>query len=255
MHATPTIPQLGTILGVWAHPDDEAYLSAGLMALARRHGQRVVVVTATDGEQGGTTAAVRRRELTNSLAALGVHEICRLGLPDGGCADVPQAHGVALVRRVMDVVRPDTIVTFGPDGMTGHADHRAVSAWTTEAWRTQWSLRAPGHRARLWYATKTAEFHSEWAGINHQIQLWDRDIEPPCTPVARLAMAVECTGELRAAKRRALDAHRSQTSSRVARPRTSSGGGWRPRRRRPSPPPARRRGGARPPATGPCTGR
>ena len=29
----------GTLLGVWAHPDDEAYLSAGLM-LDRCHGRR-----------------------------------------------------------------------------------------------------------------------------------------------------------------------------------------------------------------------
>jgi LmbE family N-acetylglucosaminyl deacetylase len=216
MHAYPTIPQLGTVLGVWAHPDDEAYLSAGLMALARRHGQRVVVVTATDGELGGTTAAVRRRELTKSLAVLGVQEHHGLGLPDGGCADVPEACGVAMIRRVMDEVRPDTILTFGPDGMTGHPDHRAVSAWTTGAWRTQCANRAPGRRARLWYATKTADFHTEWSGVNHQIALWDPEIEPPCTPVARLATAVECTGELRVLKRRALDAHRSQTAALAA---------------------------------------
>jgi len=41
------VTELGTILGVWAHPDDEAYLSAALMAWARRNGQRVVVVTAS----------------------------------------------------------------------------------------------------------------------------------------------------------------------------------------------------------------
>ena len=41
-----------TLLGVWAHPDDEAYLSAGLMAEFRRRGDRVVVVTATLGEHG-----------------------------------------------------------------------------------------------------------------------------------------------------------------------------------------------------------
>ena len=29
------ISALGTIMGIWAHPDDEAYLSGGLMALAR----------------------------------------------------------------------------------------------------------------------------------------------------------------------------------------------------------------------------
>ena len=44
--------ELGNILGVWAHPDDEAYLSAGIMARAVRAGSRVVCVTATRGEGG-----------------------------------------------------------------------------------------------------------------------------------------------------------------------------------------------------------
>jgi LmbE family N-acetylglucosaminyl deacetylase len=35
---TDSTGELGTILGVWAHPDDEAYLSAGLMATASRPG-------------------------------------------------------------------------------------------------------------------------------------------------------------------------------------------------------------------------
>ena len=44
--------RLGTLLGIWAHPDDEAFLSAGLMAAARDAGHRVVCVTATLGERG-----------------------------------------------------------------------------------------------------------------------------------------------------------------------------------------------------------
>lgn len=44
--------ELGTILGVWAHPDDETYLMAGLAARAVRSGSRVVIVTATRGEGG-----------------------------------------------------------------------------------------------------------------------------------------------------------------------------------------------------------
>ena len=44
--------ELGTILGVWAHPDDETYLTAGLMARAADDGERVVCVTATKGEGG-----------------------------------------------------------------------------------------------------------------------------------------------------------------------------------------------------------
>ena len=43
---------LGTVLGVWAHPDDDIYLSAGLMAAAVDAGSRVVYVTATRGEGG-----------------------------------------------------------------------------------------------------------------------------------------------------------------------------------------------------------
>ena len=60
---TADVPDLGTVLGVWAHPDDEAYLSAGLMLHAREAHERVVVVTATDGEQGtpSPTTASRRR--------------------------------------------------------------------------------------------------------------------------------------------------------------------------------------------------
>ena len=43
---------LGTIVGVWAHPDDEAYLSAGLMAAAVDAGNHVLCITATRGELG-----------------------------------------------------------------------------------------------------------------------------------------------------------------------------------------------------------
>ncbi len=46
------VAQLGTILGIWAHPDDETWSSAGLMAMAADNGQRVVCVTATYGENG-----------------------------------------------------------------------------------------------------------------------------------------------------------------------------------------------------------
>jgi LmbE family N-acetylglucosaminyl deacetylase len=61
MSATGTVPlrpvgrpgrPVPTLLAVWAHPDDEAYLSAGLAASAVDEGWRVVVATATRGEIG-----------------------------------------------------------------------------------------------------------------------------------------------------------------------------------------------------------
>lgn len=47
------LSQLGTVMTVWAHPDDETYLSGALCAMLRDAGQRVVCVTATRGEAGG----------------------------------------------------------------------------------------------------------------------------------------------------------------------------------------------------------
>ena len=40
-----------------------------------------------------------------------------------------------MIRRVLDGVGADTVVTFGADGMTGHPDHVAVGRWATAASR------------------------------------------------------------------------------------------------------------------------
>jgi LmbE family N-acetylglucosaminyl deacetylase len=202
----------GTLLGVWAHPDDEAFLSAGLMALARDTGERVVVVTATAGEQGAPDPADRghalgrrrRRELRASLAAVGVQEHTILGVPDGECAAVPPGDGASLVRRWIAAVRPDTIVTFGPEGMTGHGDHRAVHRWVTDAWRQS------GEPGTLLYATLTPAFHGRWGQLNEQVGLWEH--EPPSTAEADVTLTVDCTPVIER-KMAALDAHASQTAA------------------------------------------
>ena len=108
MITSTDVAELGTILGIWAHPDDEAYLSGGLMAMARDNGQRVVCVTATRGELGtpdpvawppDRLAAERTREMARCLAVLGVREHHWLGYRDGECAAAdPDARGRAAVR-------------------------------------------------------------------------------------------------------------------------------------------------------------
>jgi LmbE family N-acetylglucosaminyl deacetylase len=205
-------PRIATLLGVWAHPDDEAYLSSGLMSVVRNGGGRVVVVTATRGERGTDDprtfpperlGPLRERELMASLAQVGVHEHRWLTYRDGDLARVPLARGVSDLVPVMEDVRPDVIVTFGPDGMTGHPDHRAASAWTREAWRQT------GRHAELWYATLTSEFHRDWGELNDRVGLWTA--APPVTPDADLSAQVRLSGPLLARKHRALRAHASQT--------------------------------------------
>ena len=136
------VSTLGTILGVWAHPDDETYLSAGIMALAVRSGQRVVCVTATRGEKGSqdverwppdTIAATRSEELERALEVLGVREHHWLGYVDGECDSADPSEAADKLARILTKVAPDTILTFGPDGQTGHPDHVAVHRWVEAA--------------------------------------------------------------------------------------------------------------------------
>lgn len=99
----------------------------------------MVCVTATRGEaadpgssprERAALAQVRSRELEHALAALGVEEHHWLDLPDGACADIEPQAPVSMLAALLDEVRPDTVVTFGPDGFTGHPDHIAVGRWT-----------------------------------------------------------------------------------------------------------------------------
>ncbi len=205
---------LGTILGVWAHPDDETYLSAGLMAAAARSGGRVVCVTATRGEKGSwdeerwpsaTLGDVRADELLRSLAILGVTDHRFLGYADGLCADVAMEEAVAKVAAVIEEVRPDTVLTFGPDGMTGHADHRAVCAWTTAAFEAS----AP-ERSSLHYATTTAAWVAEWVPLLDAFNVYMEPGTPPVTPAEELSIEFALPPDVLECKLRAIEAHVSQ---------------------------------------------
>ena len=107
-----TLPTVRTLLGVWAHPDDEAYLSSSLMAAVRRTGARVVVVTATRGEHGTDDPArwppkrlaeQRERELRASLDVVGVTEHHWLDHRDGELSGVPTLQGA---RELVPFLEP-----------------------------------------------------------------------------------------------------------------------------------------------------
>ncbi|MCO1660361.1 PIG-L deacetylase family protein [Pseudonocardia humida] len=217
--STSGITALGTVLGVWAHPDDEAYLSGGLMALARDAGSRVVCVTATRGELGTADpwtwpppvlAARRTTELARCLQVLGVTEHRWLRYSDGGCAGVDPAEPVGRLAELIDRVRPDTVLTFGPDGVTGHPDHRAVSAWTTAAF----DEAAPAG-ARLLYAAVPEAFATRWAAIDERFGVYLPGY-PVTTPADRLAVDVVLDPGTADRKVRALAEQRTQTAGLIA---------------------------------------
>jgi LmbE family N-acetylglucosaminyl deacetylase len=210
-----TSGDIGSILGIWGHPDDEAWLSAGLMALAVRSGRRVTCVTATKGEAGfpdddprsaPERAAVRESELASCLSLLGVTEHRWLGYGDGQCADVPDDEATAILADLITEVRPDTVLTFGPDGATGHPDHIAVCRWTTAAVEL---AALPG--TRLMYATKTASWRDRFfAGVDPSTVMMVEGLEVELWSEADLSVWFTCDDELATLKVAAMRAQASQ---------------------------------------------
>jgi len=130
------------IVAVFAHPDDERVIGPLLSRLARE-GRETHLVIATDGAKGVTDfaripagaelAAARTKEATCAANRLGVRQLHIIGLPDGGLAsfDVLGKLRPALAA-IIDSLKPAAIITFGPEGGTGHPDHRLVGDVVTQ---------------------------------------------------------------------------------------------------------------------------
>jgi LmbE family N-acetylglucosaminyl deacetylase len=130
------------ILAVFAHPDDERVIGPLLSKLARE-GRETHLVIATDGSRGvrdfakipagPELAAARTREATCAASRLGVRQLHILGLPDGGLASFDVLGKLRSgIAAIIDSVKPAVIITFGPEGGTGHPDHRLVGDVTTQ---------------------------------------------------------------------------------------------------------------------------
>lgn len=132
------------LLCVLAHPDDETLALGGILTKYAAERIGTYVITATRGELGwqgpeadhpGPTAlaVLREAELRAAAATLGVREVEVLGYPDGGVAGVQPGEGLACLVTHLRRIRPQVVVTFPPDGLTGHPDHIAISQLTTAA--------------------------------------------------------------------------------------------------------------------------
>ena len=140
-HATDA--QVGRpVVAVFAHPDDERVIAPLLSRLARE-GRETHLVIATDGAKGvrdfakipagAQLAAARIKEAQCAADRLGVRHLHLLGLPDAGLASFDALGQLrSKLVAVIDSVRPAAIITFGPEGGTGHPDHRLVGDVMTQ---------------------------------------------------------------------------------------------------------------------------
>jgi LmbE family N-acetylglucosaminyl deacetylase len=172
---------LGTILGIWAHPDDETFSSAGIMMSAVSNGQTVALVHATKGEAGiqdesrwpaDKLGAIRAEELAQALSIYDVSEQHWLDYADGGCKDVPEADALPRLRQYVEQYMPDSILTFGPEGMTGHDDHCAVSRWVSR-------LAEEYPQVTVYHAVQLREDYEAGLQISDQFNFFFNIDQPP----------------------------------------------------------------------------
>jgi len=136
------------LMAVLAHPDDESLGVGGTLAKYASEGVDVFLLTATRGDGGRyhghrpgddqhpgavALANIREKELRAAAAVLGVRDVSVLDYRDQHLDRASPREVVAGVAGHLRRVRPDVVVTFGPDGAYGHPDHIAISQFTTAA--------------------------------------------------------------------------------------------------------------------------
>ncbi len=130
-----------SLLAVLAHPDDESFAIGGTLARYAAAGIQVGLLTATRGEsaRGGEdpvrVAALREQELRRAIRVLGVKILRILSYQDGHLGRTDRPMLVSRLVAILRELRPQVVITFGPDGISGHPDHVAIGEATTEAFR------------------------------------------------------------------------------------------------------------------------
>ena len=120
------------MLVILAHPDDESFAVGGTLAKYTHQDVQVILLCATRGEAGIPGAkpeevgAIREQELREAAKHLGI-EVYFLGYKYGELSDVDPGKLLEHIACWIDMVLPQVILTFGPDGVSGHPDHVTVS--------------------------------------------------------------------------------------------------------------------------------
>ncbi|MGI8549499.1 MAG: PIG-L family deacetylase [Dehalococcoidia bacterium] len=236
-----------TLMFVHAHPDDEAFGSAGTLTRYSAEGAQTCLVVSTRGEVGEIhdpdldeaearprLGQIREEELRRAVEILGVTHLDFLGYEDSGMVGTPEntnlrcfhqssldeAAGrlVALIRRY----RPQVVVSYGEDGGYNHPDHVRTHLVTACAFQDAGNpLRFP-EAGEAWQPQKLygtgfsrKAMRSLWDAMRERGVRWpfgeDGDEEPPNwgSPDERLTATIDVSAYV-PKTRQALRQHRTQ---------------------------------------------
>jgi len=218
------------LMCVLAHPDDESLGTGGALVKSAADGVATYLLTATRGERGRFGDAVtrpapavvgrtREAELRAAAAELGLREVCFLDYPDGGLDGVDHGEAIDKIAGHIRRVKPQVVITFGPEGAYGHTDHIAISQFTTAAvvaaadpsWRVQHGSAEPHRVSKLYFiAWSAAKWTAYQAALKRLVFAVDGE-ERQATPWPDWAITtVIDTSRLWPAVWRAVSCHKTQ---------------------------------------------
>jgi LmbE family N-acetylglucosaminyl deacetylase len=231
---------MATAVFLHAHPDDEALATGGTMARLADEGHRVVLVVATNGEEGEPVDGVldegeelgdrRATEVAEAAAILGVGRIEYLDYRDSGMsgevandhpdcfwqADVDEA--AARLGELLADEQVDLAVIYDPNGGYGHPDHiqvhRVGTRWAEQAGigRVRWvTLNRDAIRTSIEEALATGDLDG-MAAASLEERRERAEQEAFGTPADEITHAVDVRGTIDR-KLAAIVAHASQIAS------------------------------------------
>lgn len=125
-------------LYIFPHPDDESFGPAPVMFRQTQNGEEVHLLTFT---KGGATkmrfkydlsidemGAVRYKEMLNVKNVLSLTSMHVYDYPDGGMAHYDPREFEQVVKKHIDEIKPDLIVTYPIHGISCHHDHLTCHA-------------------------------------------------------------------------------------------------------------------------------
>ncbi|MEK7598808.1 MAG: PIG-L family deacetylase [Patescibacteria group bacterium] len=151
------------IVGIFPHPDDEAFSSAGFLYEASRLGADVRLITMTSGEastlryglkKSRALNVARERELFCAAKTMKVRDVVLGHFPDGKLKE----NGVKIKRFLEKFIfekKPNFIITLEPHGIYGHPDHIALTKAIDEIYKSLWQKK---NGFKLIYATVGEKF-------------------------------------------------------------------------------------------------
>jgi len=156
------------IVGIFAHPDDEAFGPGGTLAKLAKTND-VYIICATGGESGEnhnnrykrSISDIRKDELRRGAKILGVKRVYFLGFHDGMLSNNLYHEIAATVTKRLKLLKPDILITFEPRGISGHIDHIAMSMITS------YVFKKLGFVKEVWYYCLNEKFTNRQRGEDY----------------------------------------------------------------------------------------